>query len=227
MKTMLCRTVQDFFRIINDPQYDVADFQLVNDTTVALMYTYKKNHIPSLNSISVPLATFTTAHARLVLYSYMEQLGDRLIYTDTDSIVFRSYRNRPDLDPPLGDYLGGLTDEIDGDRYIVKFASTGPKSYSYILSDGSEMCKVKGFSLNYEASKIINFKTMQSILLESDAQIQGHPDQLDTFYTVKKNKITRDKYSNTIYNRCEIKSFKAVYTKRVVLDNLDTLPYGF
>jgi hypothetical protein len=50
-----------------------------------------------------------SAQARLKLYSYLEQLGPRALYADTDSVV---YTSRPgEWKPELGDYLGDLTDE--------------------------------------------------------------------------------------------------------------------
>ena len=33
-------------------------------------------------------------------------------------------------DPPTSDFLGDLTDELDGE-HIVTFASAGPKKYAY------------------------------------------------------------------------------------------------
>lgn len=41
------------------------------------------------------------------------------------------------------------------------------------------------------------------------------------------SKISRDKYSNVLYNKQENKQFRVVYDKRVILDNYDTLPYGY
>ena len=50
------------------------------------------------------LATFTTCWARLKLYDVLDSLGERVLYYDTDSVI---YVSRPgQYDPPLGDYLG-------------------------------------------------------------------------------------------------------------------------
>jgi len=226
-KTKLCREPEEFFEIVDDAENEVSDFQIINDNTVAIVYKYKNDRVPINPTTSIILASFTTAHARLVLYKYLDFLQDRVLYHDTDSIIFISYPNRPDLDPPLGDYLGDMTDELQEGRHIVEFASTGPKSYSYILNDSTQVCKVRGFSLNSRASELINFDTMKSMLLDTEVPIQGFPQLLRSVYTFKKAKISRDKYSSKIYNKPEIKAFRAVYTKRVVQDDLSTLPYGY
>lgn len=70
-------------------------------------------------STNIFLAAFTTAWARLKLYGEMDKLGRNVLYHDTDSIVYTSDGMN---DPPLGNFLGEFTDELDGDT-IVTFVS--------------------------------------------------------------------------------------------------------
>ena len=62
--------------------------------------------------------------------------------------------------PPLGDYLGEMTNELDDGDYITTFASGGPKNYTYQTKNGKTVCKVRGFTLNYRGSQKLNFETM-------------------------------------------------------------------
>ncbi|GIY68317.1 uncharacterized protein CEXT_220931, partial [Caerostris extrusa] len=64
-------------------------------------------------------AAFTTAWARLKLYQEMDKLGENVLYHDTDSIIYASDEMN---DPPLGNFLGEFTDELDGDE-IATFVS--------------------------------------------------------------------------------------------------------
>jgi len=47
--------------------------------------------------------------------------------------------------------------------------SGGPKNYAYrvLTGDGGEknLCKVRGITLNYSASKIINFEVISDVIL--------------------------------------------------------------
>jgi hypothetical protein len=58
-------------------------------------------------------------------------------------------------EPPLGNYLGDLTDELDGD-YITTFMSGGPKNYAYHTAGGNSETKVCGITLNHKVQQKIN-----------------------------------------------------------------------
>lgn len=49
----------------------------------------------------------------------MEKLGQAVLYHDTDSII---YATNGENDPPLGNFLGDFTDELEGDT-ITTFVS--------------------------------------------------------------------------------------------------------
>ena len=53
------------------------------------------------------------------LYSEMDKLGQAVLYHDNDSIIYASDGVN---DPPFGNFLGELTDELDND-IITRFIS--------------------------------------------------------------------------------------------------------
>ena len=83
--------------------------------------------------LNIFIACFTTCHARLRLYRALDNLEERWL-----------------LDPPLGEFLGDFSDELDPCDHIVEFCSGGPKNYGYKTAHGKVECKVRGFSLNFE-----------------------------------------------------------------------------
>ena len=121
------------------------------------------------------------------------------------------------IDPPTGDYLGQLTNELPPGHYIEEFVSGGPKNYAMRLDNGEERVHVRGFTLNFRNSQLINFQAIKDMVLH------GHEGPT----TVNDHKITRDVRKRKIVNKVESKKYRLVYTKRVVLPNLTTVPYGY
>ena len=202
-----------FFQRVSDPTRKLEDFHIINEHLIELEYTHTNEFIPENFQTNVVLASFTTCWARLKLLAALEKIGNRVLYYDTDSII---YISRPgEYDPPLGDYLGEFTDELDGD-YIIEFLSGGPKNYCYITYSKKEVTKVRGFTLNYINSQLVNFESMKKIIENEDQHIM-----------TRNQKICRDKRKRKLYNREEEKKYQKVFTKRRVLSDYSTVPFGY
>jgi hypothetical protein len=223
-QTTFARDPESFFEIVNNGANIIKDFHIISDSVVALVHERVERTTEMNPTTNVVLAAFTTCHGPLRLLEYMEQVGERLLYTDTDSLFYISDPERPDLDPKLGDYLGDLTDELKPGEHIVEFASSGAKSYVYLTNTGRQECRLKGFTLNHKNSLLINFGVMKDMVLSQ--KIQGNPD-LKTVITVNEKKITRNKFKCTIYNTKQVKKYRAVYNKRIIMSDLTTVPFGY
>ena len=114
--------------------------------------------------------------------------------------------------------LGEMTDEPSG-KGITNFVSTGPKSYSFKYGNNEEKSAIKGFTLNYENSGILNHDSMSKIVKK----------QIRDRTIVNENKIRR-KNREIVNEYCE-KVFKFGFDKRVIRqadeNHIDTLPYGY
>ena len=155
-----------------------------------------------------------------MLYNVLDKLDDQVLGFDTDSVW---YVDKPGgVTIETGDSLGDLTDELDGD-YITDWCGTGPKSYAYTTSNGMQVCKVKGFTLNYENSQCINQKSMADIIKGENK----NGKKVERITTVNESKITRDSTTKQIVNKYQEKNFTLVYDKRCIQENFDTLPYGY
>lgn len=60
------------------------------------------------------------------LYKSLEKLGEQVLYYDMDSVIYKCKPGQTTI--PLGDYLGDMTDELEGKGYITEFVSGGPKN---------------------------------------------------------------------------------------------------
>ena len=132
---------------------------------------------------------------------------------------------------PLRDYLGDLTDELAKDygagSYITEFASGGPKNYGYTVfssRNNTEVstCKVRGITLNFRNTRIVNYGTLREMVKAH--RLDGDSDTKKVVHDP--HRIARVKFGQVI-TRQECKDYRLVYTKRVILDDFKTLPYGY
>ena len=217
-KTKEVTQPKDLYAYLDSDQYEVRDAHMINDETVEIQYIEKEGFVQDNDKVNIVIAAFTTAYARLKLYDLLDLLQERVLDYDTDSVVYVHEPGKPD--PPLGDYLGDLTDELKGD-YITTFISSGPKNYGYVTNTGEAILKIRGITLNYDASKTINIDVMRHLVeLYVDCHIQ------DKVTINIPYKITRDKERNIVTKRTK-KDYRIVYNKRVVKENYETVPYGY
>ncbi len=207
----------EFFKLFSDPMKLPQNFHILTDDILQMEWIHKTQCQPEDKKTNIYLATFTTCWARLKLYGVLEKLDKRVLYYDTDSVIYVSLPGQ--YDPPLGDYLGELTDELDGGEHIVEFVSGGPKNYAYKTNKNNETCKVRGFTLHYTNSQLINFDTVKAIVTD--------PTSTQNITVTNPRKICREKRKRKLVNKKEEKSYQMVYTKRRRIDNYDTVPYGF
>ena len=82
--------------------------------------------------------------------------------------------------------------------------------------------KAKGITLNAENSKLIRLDTLIDLV---DHHVT---DRHSTHHILAHtNNIVRNKRKLTLKNESDVKRFKVVYNKRVLLPDYTTLPYGY
>ena len=214
-KKEFIRDPVQYFNIMGDDGYDMSDVMPINDDAVYISYKKGSDFEQPSKDTNVIIACYVTAHARLELYSYLEKLRDRVIYCDTDSVI---YTSKPGMyEPQLGEFVGDMTDELNG-GYITEFVSNGPKNYGYKTSDGNRVVKVKGFTLNHHTSKTITFDTMKDLALSTENKVLKVTDG---------HKIVKDLKNMKINTVAYTKSYRKVFDKRVLQNDNTSLPYGF
>ena len=168
----------------------------------------------------------------------ISKAGEQVLYYDTDSIVLLVDEENPShYVPQTGNYLGEFTDELvdkkTGISYpITEFVSAGPKNYGYEQTNGKRECKVKGFSLNTEGSRYLNYDVMkQNVLAElTDPLLDRRTGRIiPRKHQVKRtHRIVRDPKDLSIQTVAEVKNYSMVYEKRVIdLNTFLTYPYGY
>ena len=167
----------------------------------------------------VIVVAFVTAQARLKLYEPLEKLNERVLYFDSDSIIFH---HKPHLWNPtiVNNRLGEWTDEVPNAR-IVKFVGMGPKNYGYEFVDKygkrRSTCKVKGLTLDYNTSQVIHFDRMLKWVKDNTKDFR----ETVNYHRIRKH---RDK---TVATELQSKTYRFTYTKRVIVGDGYAVPYGY
>ena len=218
-KTDMIYEPKDFFNLLYDDKFEVCDARMVNDDAIEVHYRNVKEFVEQNNKVNVVVAAFTTAYARLKLYDLLDLLQERVLYYDTDSVIYVHKPDKPD--PPLGNYLGDLTDELDGD-YITSFVSGGPKNYAYCTKGGKTDTKIRGITLDYLASGKLNHNVIRALV-----RLHNNCETTAKVTIDMPFKIIRNKKEKSIVTKRMRKDYRVVYNKRVITENYETLPYGY
>lgn len=199
---------EKFFSLFHNSDKTIKAVDIMTDHILKIMHQTKNEPLSFRNNVVI--AAFTTCHAWLILYSYLEKLNKRVLYCDTDLVI---YSGKPDV--PLSSYLGGMTNEVPDGLRITKFVGVGPKSYGYELSNGSTVLKIKGITLNYRNRQVKTLDLLHWMVdKESESATVTDP------YTIK-----RTKYCQLV--NCQLsKNFKFVLDKRSLINDHDTIPWG-
>ena len=218
-KVAMIKDPKQLFDLLTNDKFEVSDILPINEEVLEVHYKEQDEFVEASGRTNVVIAAFTTAHARLKLYSVLEQLEKRVLYFDTDSIIYVSREG--EFDPPLGPFLGDLTDELDG-HHITTFVSGGPKNYAYQLEDGSSSMKVRGITLNCRSTQIVNFETLKHMVRNFNPLQEGESVQV-----YEPSKIVRDRLNKDIICKPMTKDYRVIYDKRVIRSDYVTFPYGY
>jgi hypothetical protein len=175
----------------------------------------------------------------MILYEQLENLGDQVLYCDTDSILYvydseNKQHKKIETGPDLGQWKDELADS-KGENWIVKFMAAGPKNYSYRLHRPNgkgvqDIVKVKGFTLTKaKTSDTINAAAMEELVKEFATE-SGL--EVDNRYSGKKRKrvseeqFVKVKKRRTIETREVVKSWGVIFDKVEIQQDFSTLPFG-
>ena len=246
-KTQCCHFTdpQEFHEFLESDRYVIQKIQLLPDRqdpsqidehAIDVFYTLRSEDQEINGKCNIFIAAFTTCWARLKLYEELKRGQEQILYYDTDSILLVIDENNPHhYQPTTGDYLGDLTNELWDKkkkefRTIQEFSSAGPKNYGYVLDNGKQECKVKGFSLNVEGSKQLNYSILRNNVISEiqDPQVINGQVVRRKYPIKRSHKIVRDVKQLELKTVEETKNYQLVFDKRVVdPETFATYPYGY
>ena len=145
---------------ILDDKLNYINFQFVKDDMVQMTYNFKCQIVDNSKNTNIYITCFTTSDSRLMLYDKLDCLQKRVIYFDTDSIIYADDRTKH---IETGDMVSDMTNELSGKK-ITNFVSTGLKSYCSKYGENEQKSTIKGFTLNHENSSLLNDDSLSKIV---------------------------------------------------------------
>lgn len=155
---------RNFMADVVDGSLKCKNITLVGNKTLLQCAHSSSNREPPLHGGYLVAGVFVPAYGRLMLYEQLRRLGQRVLYHDTDSIIYVS-------DPRLynvaqSDVWGGWSEEKFGPKNggIREFVALAPKSYGLRAANGASCVKVKGLSLKLAHESLVNFDEMKRLV---------------------------------------------------------------
>jgi hypothetical protein len=185
-------------------------------------YKTKEEYRKPNKNTNIYIAIFTTAHARLRLYKFLEILGERVLYMDTDSVIYIDDESEAckEIKSLIGSNLGQLTNELDSNHITVHVAAA-PKDYGYELDNGKIKIKNKGIIMRAEAEEKITFGKKIDLVKDNNTSAEA----------INNTQFVLNKVDNKVRNKSQVKVYDFEFNKRMIVrendDSIFSLPYGF
>ena len=223
-KTVQVTTPAELYDIVTDPLKEVTGVRVYSEDVLEVVFTAADDECVENGKTNLFVAAFTTCHARLKLYSYLHAMQQRVLYFDTDSVIYSKEPGQSEL--PIGDFLGDLTNEVDPGDHIVDFTSGGPKNYGYKTANGKVECKVRGFSLgSVRGHAQLNYELLRQNVLE---ELTDPQENRRSIPVTNPHFFTRDVTTKRLRVIPRTKDYGLVFDKRVVdVNTFKSYPYGY
>jgi hypothetical protein len=212
--------------VVYNEKYKDFNWHILDSEIVLLEYKTKEHYLKPNKRVNIYVALFTTAWARLRLYELLDLLKEKVMYCDTDSVIFQDDNSESckKIKTRIGSGLGELTEEISSKHKadnIKTFVSLGPKNYHCLLDTGKKFGVCKGFRLNQDAEDKITM----------DKKIKLVTDDKEKYELVNYGIIKANKKDRELKNADQLRNFSCEFDKRMkkhVNENLIiSLPYGY
>ncbi len=154
------------------------------------------------------IATYVTSYARIELLKVMLKNKDKLCYVDTDSIWTIGEAN-----VNLGDKIG----EWKLERTCQETAFLALKCYAYMTDE--LVIRIKG--VTKQMIQRANFLSVTDFLSRVTSYVFSEPQRYNTI------KTSLIRHNSFLSSNKRTKEITASYSKRIVLENGDTLPHNY
>ena len=152
-QTKYMAEVSKFYEPLLNDKLDNINFQFINDDMAQMTYNFKDQFGDNSKNTNIYIACLTTSHARLMLYYKLDYLKEKVLYFDTDSII---YVNNGAKNIKTGDMLGDITNEIS----VKESPISSQQDLNHIVSNMAIMNKNQQLRALHSTMKTVAFSIM-------------------------------------------------------------------
>jgi DNA polymerase elongation subunit (family B) len=88
--------IKQLHSLLLDPNQRVTDFHILSKSAIMIEYKTCKTSQGESEFTNPPIGGFITSYGRMKLYDTLHQLQDKVLYYDTDSVMFKGGKNIQD-----------------------------------------------------------------------------------------------------------------------------------
>jgi len=96
-KTRVITEPKELYNFLSVPGVEKTNLAFANDVFWISWKHSAEDLVPNLRHINEVIGAYVTAGARIHLYRYLDRLGERAIYCDTDSVIYIQPKDLPNL----------------------------------------------------------------------------------------------------------------------------------
>jgi hypothetical protein len=203
---------QDYECLMEKEDLEDMVFRQMNGGRWRVKFTKPSHLLPYNRRYNIYLAAAVTAQARCYLHRQMLNIGpERVLYCDTDSIVFLYPKNAPSL---TGIGLGKWTDEHPNE-VISEFFALAPKCYMLNIEEDLNI-KAKGCIMSLENQKKLHRDKVIHLIESYCVQKSMESVNLQNFSIFTNSNDINYSYG-TMFSRYNHKQVRCVLNKRVLV----------
>lgn len=155
--------MENLFSNIQANDVSLKNIQMLGNSTVYTTESKNVNYVP--HDLYLPAGLFVPAYGRLMLYEALDMLQDRVLYHDTDSVIYIYDPSKENI--PTGDIWGEWDEEkVSRNGNIEAFIGMGAKSYALKTREGPDLIKLKGLTIKHSHRYAVNFEELERLVLE-------------------------------------------------------------
>jgi hypothetical protein len=203
---------KDYEALMSTKASNQMSFRQMSPGRWRVKYTKPDHMLPANPRYNIYLAAAVTAQARCYLHRQMLHVGpSRILYCDTDSIVFLYPKDRPSL---TGIGLGKWTDEHPGE-VISDFMAIAPKCYMLNI-EGDSVMKAKGCIMSVQNRSTLSHEAVKKLIHTYCIQKQLETVELQNFSIFTNSTDINFSYA-TMFSRYNTKQVRCILNKRQLI----------